>query len=121
MTMAFSLPTANRTNVLALLELDEVGAAYIFPTSKGELHVIASTGDGWEHASASLQWRCPTWDEMCMVKDFFWGDEDTVIQYHPAKSRYINHHPFCLHLWRPDGMNIEYPPKWMIGPDGGKT
>ena len=34
--------------------------------------VIASWGGGWEHVSVSLARRCPTWEEMCMVKDIFW-------------------------------------------------
>ena len=37
--------------------------------------VIASWGGGWEHVSVSLARRCPTWEEMCMVKDIFWGEE----------------------------------------------
>jgi len=83
----------------------------MFPTSRGDIKIIASFGEGWEHVSASLFYRCPTWDEMCMVKDFFWGEEDTVIQYHPAKSEYINYHPHCLHLWRPINKEILCPPK----------
>ncbi len=26
---------------------------------------------GWEHVSISNTHRCPTWDEMCAVKDLF--------------------------------------------------
>lgn len=54
----------------------------------------------FEHASVSLAHRCPTWDEMCKVKDLIWNEEDTVVQFHPPKSEYINNMPFCLHLWR---------------------
>lgn len=54
----------------------------------------------WEHVSVSCADRCPTWDEMCAVKDLFWTGEETVVQFHPRKSRYKNHHEFCLHLWR---------------------
>lgn len=46
--------------------------------------------------------RCPTWAEMCYVKETFWDDpEDVVIQYHPPKSEYVSNHQNCLHLWRP--------------------
>jgi hypothetical protein len=31
--------------------------------------VIASDGMGWDHVSVSLKDRCPTWEEMCLVKD----------------------------------------------------
>jgi hypothetical protein len=63
--------------------------------------VIASTGLGWEHISVSRQDRCPTWNEMCQVKDLFWDEEDCVMQFHPTKAEYVNNHPYCLHLWRP--------------------
>lgn len=48
--------------------------------------IIASWGGGWEHVSVSLSNRCPTWEEMCMVKDIFWGEDECVIQFHPPKS-----------------------------------
>lgn len=79
------------------------------------LAVIASCGEGWEHVSVSLSDRCPTWAEMCRVKELFWGPEDCVVQFHPAKSEYVNVHPNCLHLWRREGTNWETPPMWMIG------
>jgi len=71
--------------------------------------VIASDGRGWEHVSVSLPNRCPTWNEMCYIKDIFWEDDKTIIQYHPAKSEYINNHPFVLHLWRPVNQKIPKP------------
>jgi hypothetical protein len=77
--------------------------------------VQASDGMGWEHASVSIVTskkhtpvkRCPTWEEMCFVKNLFWDESDRVIQYHPSKENYVNMHPFVLHLWRP--VNIELP------------
>jgi len=56
--------------------------------------------NGWEHVSVSLPKRCPTWDEMCFVKSLFWDDTETVIQFHPHKSVYVNTSETCLHLWR---------------------
>jgi len=117
--MTFKLPKSKRIKVPGLPSYDATGATYKFPSSTGDIMVIASFDEGWEHVSASLFYRCPTWNEMCMVKDFFWGEEDTVIQYHPAKSEYINCHPYCLHLWRPMDLEILCPPKWMIGPVTG--
>lgn len=76
----------------------------------------ASDGMGWEHVSVSLNKnRCPTWEEMCMVKDLFWDKEDCVIQYHPPKSQYVNNHPNVLHLWRPIGVSIPMPDSIMVG------
>lgn len=81
----------------------------------GTLNIIASDGMGWEHVSVSLEDRTPTWDEMCFIKDLFWNVDETVIQYHPKKSEYINKHPFCLHLWKRVDSDYELPPKEMIG------
>lgn len=53
---------------------------------------------------------------MCFIKDLFWDEDDTVIQFHPPRSEYVNCHPHCLHLWRPIGIEIATPPKWMVGP-----
>jgi hypothetical protein len=81
------------------------------------LVVICSDGMGWEHVSVSLKIRrCPKWEEMCLIKDLFWDEEDTVIQYHPAKSKYVNCHPYVLHLWRQAGEDFPTPPSSFIGP-----
>lgn len=77
--------------------------------------VIASDGEDWEHVSVSLPDRCPTWGEMCAVKDLFWSDTDCVIQYHPSKADYVNNHPYCLHLWRPISLTILRPPSILVG------
>jgi hypothetical protein len=74
---------------------------------------MAHCGD---HVSVSLSVkRCPDWEEMCMIKDMFWDDEDCVVQYHPPKSEYVSMHPFCLHLWRPIGIEIPRPPSIFVG------
>jgi hypothetical protein len=77
--------------------------------------VIASDGEGWEHVSVSLQKRTPSWAEMCEIKGIFWDEEDVVIQYHPSKKEYVNMHEYCLHLWRPIGIEIPTPPKILVG------
>lgn len=76
--------------------------------------IIASWGGGWEHVSVSLKNRCPTWEEMCMVKDIFWGEEECVVQFHPPKSESVNAHPYCLHLWKKIGETYETPPKEFV-------
>lgn len=81
---------------------------------KRTVHVQASDGGGWEHVSVSLHDRCPTWTEMCIVKDLFWGEEDCVVQFHPPKTNYVNKHKFCLHLWRKIGSEFELPPTLMV-------
>ncbi|SRR5258708_24705676 len=72
-------------------------------------------GEPWEHVSVSLDHRCPTWEEMCLVKDLFWLPEETVMQLHPPQSRWINNYAYCLHLWRPCGATIPLPPDICVG------
>ncbi len=83
------------------------------------LNVIASDQIGWDHVSVSLPNMTPTWLMMCFVKDLFWYDNEVVIQYHPKKDDYINHHNYCLHLWKPKETELPTPPTWMIGLKNG--
>jgi hypothetical protein len=81
----------------------------------GPLRIISSgAGDEWEHVSVSCADRCPTWDEMSRVKALFWSDEETVLQFHPRRERYVNAHRFCLHLWKQRGVNALLPPTELV-------
>lgn len=79
---------------------------------------IASTFGGWEHVSVSpcntKRKTCPTWEEMCEIKDLFFTPEETVVQYHPPKSDYVNIHPLCLHLWKPTTDFLPAPPSIFV-------
>jgi hypothetical protein len=87
------------------------------------LFCICSDGADWEHVSVTIKdrkltkqiMRCPTWQEMCYVKQLFWDDTDAVIQVHPAAKDYVDYHPYCLHLWRPIGRELVLPPKELVG------
>lgn len=92
-----------------------VGAFVIKGPQRTKLTIIASDGQGWEHVSVSCKTRCPSWDEMCFVKDLFWDENEVVVQYHPRKSSYVNMHPNCLHLWKPIGVALPEPPPVMVG------
>lgn len=95
-----------------------------------------SDGEGWEHVSISLIKeeyiltgngrrigqkrklsvdRCPTWEEMCWIKDLFWDEDETVTQFHPPKSKYVNMHKYCLHLWKPVNFEIPVPDSILVG------
>ena len=72
---------------------------------------------GWEHVSVSIDGKHPpNWQEMCWVKDQFWFEDETVLQFHPKKSEYVNCHPNCLHLWRNVGLDHPLPPAILVGP-----
>jgi hypothetical protein len=105
---------------------------FIIPDGADRLCVIASAGTAsdappgwprWEHVSVSVRNRkgapvnrCPTWGQMCRVKDLFWLPEQAAVQFHPPRSQYVNHHPNCLHLWRPLQHELILPPSEYVGP-----
>lgn len=102
---------------------------FLPPTNKGDLHgffeipfrsnnlrvMSSGTTHEWEHVSVSLHNRCPNWEEMCLVKSLFWSDDETVIQFHPKKTDYVNRHPYCLHLWKLSNQEHVLPPTWTVG------
>lgn len=86
------------------------GVFKVFVNGKSFL-CIASNGGGWEHVSVHRpNGKMPTWEEMCAIKKLFFNDEETVIQYHPKKSTYVNICDNCLHLWRPIDKELPMPP-----------
>lgn len=86
------------------------------PIDRAPIRVIASSGEGWDHVSVSRQTRCPNWPEMEHIKRLFFKDDETAMQLHVPPSDHINYHPYCLHLWRPHGVEIPRPPAYMVGP-----
>jgi hypothetical protein len=88
--------------------------AFVIPYEGRGLRIIASTGMEWDHVSVSLLTRCPNWKEMSFIKDIFWNDSQTVMQLHVPKKDHINYHPFCLHLWRPQLIDIILPPSILV-------
>lgn len=98
----------------------ELMGMFLIPADWGKvpLTVLSAPFDGgeeWEHVSVSLPHRCPTWGEMCRVKDLFWEKSACVVQYHPAESEYVNTHKFCLHLWRWARGEFPAPPSHLVG------
>lgn len=83
------------------------------PIEHNVFRVIASNQKGWNHVSVSIKNRprCPLWNEMNAIKDCFFSEEETIVQFHPKKSEYVNIHPYVLHLWRQHGVDYTLPPK----------
>lgn len=113
-----------RKGLMASTDADGMNGSFLIKYVSDDLcswlRIIASDGFGWsesgfpspvfEHVSVSLQHRCPTWAEMDFVKRLFWDDDELVLQLHVPKSKHINRHNFCLHMWKPLGVEIPLPP-----------
>lgn len=100
------------------------GAFFITSPLGRQLKIMSSGHDldyRWEHVSVSLNSRPPSWAEMCYVKDLFWREDECVVQFHPPRSEYVNHHPYCLHLWKPIDIEIPLPPTILVGPQKGQA
>lgn len=95
-------------------EIERLSGCFKMNITGTEFTVVASAGAGWDHVSISTQLRCPTWEEMCKIKDTFFDEDEVVMQLHPAKKDYVNIHPYCLHMWRPHDVEIPTPPKIMV-------
>ena len=118
--MSFHIPEAYRITpdhhptIGSWPDIGQNGAFQIASPEPGwTLYFIAADGTGddaigplaeWEHVSVSVRQknrvRIPTWKEMAFIKRLCWDDEDTVVQFHPRASEYVNIHPDVLHLWR---------------------
>jgi hypothetical protein len=109
------------SNLMITAHSDDGGSAKWFRLGKPFASVIWSFGGGWEHVSIAPFNRryTPTWDDMCKLKDMFFYDNETVVQYHPAKEDYVNNIPNCLHLWRPLKETMPTPPAIMVGIKNG--
>ena len=84
------------------------------------LHFMFSWGCGFEHLSVSTPVQCPTWEQMCKMKDIFWRDDEVCMQLHPKKEDYVDCMKYCLHIWRPIDKEIPMPPSIMVGFREGK-
>lgn len=79
------------------------GAMYM---SRDGMSVIVSwhkedDGRHWLHVSCARKNRLPSWDDVADVKRMFVGDGRYAYQVIPPKSKHVNIHPNCLHLWAP--------------------
>lgn len=95
--------------------IDGGKGAVHFPKWTGS--VIWSFGGGWDHVSVAPYKRhiVPSWEDMCMLKDMFFREDEVVIQIHPAKSEYVNMVPNCLHLWKCQNQAQPVPNSLMVG------
>lgn len=101
----------NQTRVNVIQSGDD-GLAFCWNDGKWDYTVIASNGGGWDHVSVSCRNKriTPSWDVMCKIKDVCFGKDEVVLQYHPKESEYVNIKTNCLHMWKPQDVEIPTPP-----------
>jgi hypothetical protein len=97
---------------------------FVIPYKNIKLFCMVSDLCGWDHLSVRVEGlknkkfrkkkRVPNWEEMCFLKNLFWNEEETVVQFHPKASEYVNCHPHVLHLWRDQSTEYKLPPKIMV-------
>jgi hypothetical protein len=82
--------------------IDRWGDGYRY-IHRGGLRVICDTapidGREWMHVSCSREDRLPSWDDMKHAKETFVGNDRYAYQVFPPASKYVNHHPFVLHMY----------------------
>jgi hypothetical protein len=97
---------------------DETCGSFLVPSPVDHqlMRIVASSDEGWDHVSVSRRNRPPNWQEMEHVKRMFFKDDETAMQLHVPPADHISCHPHCLHLWRPQRIEIPRPPAIMVGP-----
>ena len=95
---------------------DERSGSFIVP-SPGDhrpMVVVASNDAGWDHVSASREYRTPNWHEMSFIHRLFFNENEVAMQLHVPATDHVNIHPYVLHLWRPHDRVIPLPPKGFV-------
>ena len=100
---------------------DGIGGVIYDKKTRVKLNFIMSWSAGWEHCSVSITdryKRCPSWEQMCFIKNSFWNEDECCVEYHPAKKDYVNNHNYCLYIWKPIDKELPTPPSIMVGIKG---
>lgn len=75
---------------------DNFGAFQMSGDDGKQMRIIcAPTDELWQHVSVSLARRCPTWNELCKVKNLFWEDDEVMNMFDDRKYNWFKC-PDCL-------------------------
>lgn len=88
------------------------------PVDGEDLRIVATSGMDWDHVSVSRKDRCPDWTELEHVKRIFFWPYECAMQLHVPVADHINNNEFCLHIWRPQKVEIPRPPGILVGVAG---
>ena len=124
-SMIFIDPLLERWRVqqgpMASLPRDMEGCFIIKNLNNGAqgLRLIVSYGMDWDHVSVSRKSRTPSYEDMRWAMKMCFHPDAVAMELHVPESDHINCHAYCLHLWRPQGVEIPQPPGIMVGPGSG--
>lgn len=89
---------------MAEIELPECGTCkLIWECTNGYEYVAVSPQD----PGSQNKYLYPMWNDMCVLKDVFFGDEEVKYKYSSKKFRYVNGVEGWMYLWRPIGYEID--------------
>lgn len=88
------------------------------PATSNYLQIIASWGLNWDHVSVSMEKQTPRWRDMAWAKEIFFLPDEAAMQLHPPQKDYVNMVTHCLHIWRPQDVEIPLPPTILVGIPG---
>lgn len=80
----------------------------------GYMHVIATSGEGWDHISVSRADRVPDYYEMKYIAELFLKSGEVAMQLYVPSKDHVNIHNNCLHWFRPTKKEIPLPPKEFV-------
>ena len=60
---------------------------------------VEQDGKEWMHVSFSRKNRMPSYNDMALVKAVFIGPDKDAVMVLPRKSKHVNIHNYCLHLF----------------------
>ena len=104
---------------------EEIAGEYVLPHPTVKEYFFCATVtilDGWEcigvgvrkrpqHSKNKLEKvpRTLTYDELTMVKNLFWKDEEVVIMFIPPYHTHLFDQKFVTYLWKPLTMPLPLP------------
>lgn len=66
----------------------------------GRCKILVSIDEGLWHLSISTPNALPSYKEMKEARYRYLPDDIFVGEIFPPKKYFVNHHPFCRHLWQ---------------------
>lgn len=77
------------------------GRHYLRADGASVLFTVGRQDDGkrWLHVSIVVPEGLPTYEDLCELKRIFVGQKRQAIQVFPPRSKHVNIHDRCLHLW----------------------